>query len=124
MIDLAVAVHSYTKHKVAVKLINRRRITTQEMTARVKREIQYLCILRHPHICKLYEVLATPTEIIMVMEYAGNELFNYVVERGRMPEDEARRFFQQIVCAVEYCHKKKIVHRLVMRECEKSILTE
>lgn len=28
-----------------------------------------------------------------------------------MPENEARRFFQQIICAVEYCHSFKIVHR-------------
>jgi len=28
-----------------------------------------------------------------------------------MPEDDARRFFQQIIVAVEYCHRHKIVHR-------------
>lgn len=30
---------------------------------------------------------------------------------SQMPENEARRFFQQIICAVEYCHQFKIVHR-------------
>ncbi len=106
-----VAVHSFTKHKVAVKLINRRRITNLDMVNRVRREIHYLGLLRHPHIIRLYEVMSTPTEVIMVMEYAGNELFNYIVERGRMSEDDGRKFFQQIICAVEYCHRKKIVHR-------------
>lgn len=47
----------------------------------------------------------------MVLEYAGGELFDYLVKNGKMPEDKARRFFQQIVCAVEYCHRHKIVHR-------------
>lgn len=47
----------------------------------------------------------------MVLEYAGGELFDYIVKHGKMPEDTARRFFQQIVCAVEYCHRHKIVHR-------------
>jgi carbon catabolite-derepressing protein kinase len=47
----------------------------------------------------------------MVLEYAGGELFDYIVSNGRMSEDKARRFFQQIVCAVEYCHRHKIVHR-------------
>lgn len=47
----------------------------------------------------------------MVLEYAGHELFNYIVEHGKMQEDKARTFFQQIVCAVEYCHRHKIVHR-------------
>ncbi|KAI9098802.1 kinase-like domain-containing protein [Phlyctochytrium arcticum] len=105
------AVHSHTGHKVALKIINRRRIANMDMVGRVKREIQYLKLLRHPHIIKLYEVITTPTDIIMVMEYAGGELFNYIVNRGRMSEDDARRFFQQILCAVEYCHRHKIVHR-------------
>lgn len=47
----------------------------------------------------------------MVLEYAGGELFDYIVNNGRLQEDKARKFFQQIVCAVEYCHRHKIVHR-------------
>ncbi|KAI9267015.1 kinase-like domain-containing protein [Helicostylum pulchrum] len=105
------AVHAITGQKVALKIINRKKIATMEMGGRVKREIQYLKLLRHPHIIKLYEVITTPTDIIMVIEYAGRELFNYIVEKGRMAEDDARRFFQQIICAVEYCHRHKIVHR-------------
>lgn len=48
---------------------------------------------------------------MMVLEYAGGELFDYIVQHGKMSEDKARKFFQQIVCAVEYCHRHKIVHR-------------
>lgn len=58
-----------------------------------------------------YTVIKTSAEIIMVLEYAGGELFDYIVQHGRMEEDEARRFFQQMLCAVEYCHRHKIVHR-------------
>lgn len=58
-----------------------------------------------------YTVITTPTDIIMVLEYAGGELFDYLVKHGKMPDTKARRFFQQIVCAVEYCHRHKIVHR-------------
>lgn len=58
-----------------------------------------------------YTVIKTPTEIIMVLEFAGGELFDYIVAHGKMQEDEARRFFQQMLCAVEYCHRHKIVHR-------------
>ncbi|KAJ3389705.1 Protein kinase [Lobulomyces angularis] len=50
------------------------------------------------------------------MEYAGNELFNYIVERGRMTEDDARRFFQQIISAIEYCHRHNVVHRDIKPE--------
>ena len=47
----------------------------------------------------------------MVLEFAGGELFEYLVHHGKTPESKARRFFQQIVSAVEYCHRHKIVHR-------------
>ncbi|KAJ1870313.1 Protein kinase [Coemansia sp. RSA 990] len=105
------AVHSQTGHKVALKIIGRSKLAHSDMVGRVNREIQYLKMLRHPHIIKLYEVITTPTDIIMVIEYAGGELFNYIVERGRMNEKDARRFFQQMVSAVEYCHRRNIVHR-------------
>ncbi|KAJ1994429.1 Protein kinase [Coemansia spiralis] len=105
------AVHSQTGHKVALKIIGRSKLAHSDMVGRVNREIQYLKMLRHPHIIKLYEVITTSTDIIMVIEYAGGELFNYIVERGRMNERDARRFFQQIVSAVEYCHRRNIVHR-------------
>jgi 5'-AMP-activated protein kinase catalytic alpha subunit len=57
-------------------------------------------------------VIDTPTDIYVVMEYvSGGELFDYIVAKGRLSEDEARRFFQQIVAGVEYCHKYMVVHR-------------
>ncbi|BFZ54426.1 Protein kinase [Savitreella phatthalungensis] len=105
------AEHLVTKQRVALKIISRKTLQNNDMAYRVEREIQYLKLLRHPHIIKLYEVVTTPTDIIMVIEYAKNELFDYIVKRGKMGESEARRFFQQIICAVEYCHRHKIVHR-------------
>ncbi|CCG81440.1 SNF1-like protein kinase ssp2 [Taphrina deformans PYCC 5710] len=105
------AEHLVTKQRVALKIVSRKMMQNNDMAFRVEREIQYLKLLRHPHIIKLYEVITTPTDIIMSIEYAGNELFDYIVKTGKMGEEEARRFFQQIICAVEYCHRHKIVHR-------------
>ena len=105
------AIHQSTGQKVALKIISRRKLVTRDMAGRIEREIQYLQLLRHPHIIKLFTVITMPGEIIMVLEYAGGELFDYIVKNGKMAEDKARKFFQQIVCAVEYCHRHKIVHR-------------
>ncbi|KAF2786623.1 Pkinase-domain-containing protein [Melanomma pulvis-pyrius CBS 109.77] len=105
------ATHQVSGQKVALKIINRKKLVTRDMAGRIEREIQYLQLLRHPHIIKLYTVITTATEIIMVLEYAGFELFDYIVNNGKLAEPQARKFFQQIVCAVEYCHRHKIVHR-------------
>ncbi|KAK9453712.1 kinase-like domain-containing protein [Dipodascopsis uninucleata] len=105
------AYHLATHQRVALKIINRKTLAKSDMQGRVEREISYLRLLRHPHIIKLYDVIKSKDEIIMVIEFAGKELFDYIVQRGKMPEEEARRFFQQIIGAVEYCHRHKIVHR-------------
>lgn len=45
----------------------------------------------------------------LVLEHvSGGELFDYLVRKGRLSEREARRFFRQIVSAVDFCHKHKI----------------
>lgn len=68
-----------------------------------------------------YEVIDTPSDIFVIMEFVpGGELFDYIVSRGRLPPDEARHFFQQIVSGIEYCHHHRIVHRDLKPEVELS----
>lgn len=57
--------------------------------------------LWHPHIIHLYEIIETPSEICVVMEYVKNgELFDYIVEKGRLDENQARHFFQQVISLI------------------------
>jgi len=107
-----VAEHVLTGHKVAIKILNRKKIKAIHMEEKVRREIKILRLFMHPHIIRLYEVLETPHDIFVVMEYVkSGELFDYIVEKGRLGENEARHFFQQIVSGVEYCHRNMVVHR-------------
>ncbi|KAI3520865.1 hypothetical protein L1887_10317 [Cichorium endivia] len=107
-----IAEHTLTGHKVAIKILNRRKIKNMEMEEKVRREIKILRLFMHPHIIRLYEVVETPSDIYVVMEYVkSGELFDYIVEKGRLHEDEARNFFQQIISGVEYCHRNMVVHR-------------
>ncbi|KAF7690183.1 5'-AMP-activated protein kinase catalytic subunit alpha-2 isoform X1 [Silurus meridionalis] len=104
--------HQLTGHKVAVKILNRQKIRSLDVVGKIKREIQNLKLFRHPHIIKLYQVISTPTDFFMVMEYvSGGELFDYICKNGRVEDTEARRLFQQIISAVDYCHRHMVVHR-------------
>eukprot|EP00930_Biecheleria_cincta_P036242 TRINITY_DN24868_c0_g1_i1.p1 TRINITY_DN24868_c0_g1~~TRINITY_DN24868_c0_g1_i1.p1 ORF type:complete len:409 (+),score=84.82 TRINITY_DN24868_c0_g1_i1:72-1298(+) len=106
------AEHQLTNQKVAIKIINKRKMEQMNMHEKIRREIQILQYLKHPHVIRLYELLDTPSDIFMVMEYVpGGELFDHIVHKLRLPEDEARRFFQQIVSGVEYCHQGMVTHR-------------
>eukprot|EP00002_Diphylleia_rotans_P000545 TRINITY_DN10287_c0_g1_i1.p1 TRINITY_DN10287_c0_g1~~TRINITY_DN10287_c0_g1_i1.p1 ORF type:complete len:499 (+),score=112.01 TRINITY_DN10287_c0_g1_i1:118-1614(+) len=106
------AVHEVTNQKVAIKILNRKKVKNLEMNEKIRREVQILTNFAHPHIIRLYEVIETPTDLFLVMEYVPNgELFEYIVSSGRLPEETARRFFQQIIFAVNYCHQHNVVHR-------------
>ena len=51
-------------------------------------------------------VFENKEKIILVMEYAsGGELYDYINEKQGLDEDEARRYFRQIVSAVHYLHQ-------------------
>ena len=76
------------------------------------REIKILRKVRHPNICQLYQIIETPKNIYLVMEYAGRgELFDYIVSMGKIGEEEAMGLLLQIVEAIEYLAKLGVAHR-------------
>ncbi|KAI3707531.1 hypothetical protein L6452_26146 [Arctium lappa] len=97
---------------VAVKVIEKPTVADPSMEPRLVREVAAMRRLNHPNILKLHEVLATKTKIYLVMELAaGGELFTQLSRRGRMKEPTARRFFQQIVSTLNFCHQNGVAHR-------------
>ncbi|CAK9319809.1 unnamed protein product [Citrullus colocynthis] len=100
-----------TGQSVAIKAVNKLKVLKGGFTAHVKREIAIMRRLRHPNVVRLFEVLATKTKIYFVMEFAkGGELFAKV-SKGRFSENLSRRYFQQLITAVGYCHSRGIFHR-------------
>ncbi|MBA0740555.1 hypothetical protein Gogos_013750, partial [Gossypium gossypioides] len=96
---------------VAIKAVSKKKVLKGGFMAHVKREIAIMRRLRHPNIVKLIEVLATKTKVYFVMEFAkGGELFTRI-SRGRFSEDLSRRYFQQLISAVRFCHSRGVFHR-------------
>jgi serine/threonine protein kinase len=80
---------------------------------RLIREINIIKQVDHPFIAKLFDVITTDQYTYLIQEYAqcGN-LLNYVNDCGRLPEVHARRYFTQLVSALEYLHEeRKVAHR-------------
>ncbi|PHT50884.1 CBL-interacting serine/threonine-protein kinase 8 [Capsicum baccatum] len=58
------------------------------------------------------QVIATRTKIYIILEFiTGGELFDKIVHHGRLSEAESRRYFQQLIDGVDYCHIKGVYHR-------------
>lgn len=100
-----------TGESVAIKVMDKAKIMKVGMMEQIKREISVMRLVRHPNIVELYEVMASKTKIYFVMEYVrGGELFNKVA-KGRLKEDAARKYFQQLMSAVDFCHSRGVYHR-------------
>lgn len=100
-----------TGQSVAIKAISKQRVMRRNLMMNIKREISIMHKLDSPHIVRLREVLATKTKIYFVMEFAkGGELFTKVA-KGRFSEDLSRKYFQQLISAVGYCHSRGVYHR-------------
>ncbi|GJP78149.1 hypothetical protein CLOP_g8482 [Closterium sp. NIES-67] len=98
--------------QVAIKVMEKEKILKHKMADQIKREITVMKMVRHPNVVRLIEVMASQSKVYMVLEFAaGGELFDRIVHRGRLGESEARRYFQQLVDAVDCCHAKGVCHR-------------
>ncbi|WRX26918.1 Protein kinase domain - like 10 [Theobroma cacao] len=100
-----------TQESVAIKVINKDQVKKEGFMEQIKREIAIMRLVRHPNVVELKEVMATKARIFFVMEYVkGGELFAKVA-KGKLKEDSARKYFQQLVSAVDFCHSRGVFHR-------------
>ncbi|XP_059668280.1 SNF1-related protein kinase catalytic subunit alpha KIN10-like isoform X2 [Cornus florida] len=105
------AVNIITGLKVAIKILDLQSKNASD-AKKVRQEINILRLFSDPRIVHLYEVIETRSKIYVVMEYINSgDLYDYTTVRGRLSEDEARHFFQQIISGVECCHLHMVVHR-------------
>lgn len=96
---------------VAIKVISKDYVKKEGMMEQIKREISVMRLVRHPNVVELKEVMATKTKIFFVMEYVrGGELFAKVA-KGKLKEDQSRKYFQQLISAIDFCHSRGVSHR-------------
>ncbi|GMH11988.1 hypothetical protein Nepgr_013829 [Nepenthes gracilis] len=101
-----------TGEPVAIKIMDKEKVIKHKMAEQIKREIATMKRIKHPNVVCLYEVMGSKTKIFIVMEYVtGGELFDKIVYNGSMREQEARRYFQHLINAVDYCHSRGVYHR-------------
>ncbi|CAM9001885.1 unnamed protein product [Rhodiola kirilowii] len=96
---------------VAMKVVGKEKVIKVGMTEQVKREISVMKMVKHPNIVELHEVMASKSKIYFAMELVrGGELFSKIA-KGRLREDVARVYFQQLISAVDFCHSRGVYHR-------------
>ncbi|KAG5646375.1 hypothetical protein DXG03_003698 [Asterophora parasitica] len=119
-----IAKHRLTGQHAAVKILpvaplvsSRQSLATQQaksdkMRLGIDKEITMMKLMNHPNIMRIYDVYEGDKELFLVLEYVeGGELFDFLVNRGRLPPTEALAYFKQIIYGLNYAHTFSIIHR-------------
>ena len=104
--------HSLTNEQVAIKILEKTKISKIEDKERINREIEVMKRVNHFNIAKLYSVVETKLTIYLIQEYIqGKEFLEYLNKKGKLKESEACKFFHQIISGLDYLHQCGIAHR-------------
>ncbi|KAF8354125.1 sad-1 [Pristionchus pacificus] len=103
--------HCISGRKVAIKIVNKEKLS-ESVLQKVEREIAIMKLIEHPHVLHLFDVYENKKYLYLLLEHvSGGELFDYLVRKGRLMSKEARKFFRQIISALDFCHAHNICHR-------------
>ena len=109
-VRLAIHKTGNKKRKFAVKIVPKEKIKANFQI--LKRELQYLKILDHPNIVKIYEVFEDSKNASIVMDFfSGGELFDRLEKKGKYPEPEAAVLMYSLFHSIAHMHRKGISHR-------------
>ncbi|TFK46841.1 Pkinase-domain-containing protein [Heliocybe sulcata] len=119
-----IAKHRRTGQLAAVKILplqpivnSRASLSTQQAKSEkqrlgVDREITMMKLMNHPNIMRIYDVYEGDKELYLILEYVeGGELFDYLVNHGKLRPLQALAYFKQIVYGLNYAHTFSIIHR-------------
>jgi serine/threonine protein kinase len=107
-----------SSEEVAIKVMDKDHLAKSGAAQQqIMSEIQVMRRARHPNVVRLHEVMANKKRVFVVMELVrGGSLLDYLANGKGVGEAAARRVFQQLVSALEYCHSRGVYHRDIKPE--------
>jgi serine/threonine protein kinase len=107
------AEHTELHCPVVVKMIAKSKFAVNAQETRFIREVNLLKQMEHPFIIRIFDVLDDDDFQYLVMEFADrDDIATFVRKQETLSEETVRKFFVQLVSALEYLHDVSCVpHR-------------
>jgi serine/threonine protein kinase len=99
------------QRSVAIKALEERRLRLPGAHTRLRGEALAVASLDHPYICKIYELLETPTDTFIVMEFIDGETLASMLKRGTLPLAQTLQLGREIGEGLANAHARGLVHR-------------
>lgn len=97
---------------VAIKVLPRKFTGNKQFIERFYAEGRAAAQLNHPNIVQAYDVGKAGDYYFFVMEYVdGTTVYDEIIKKKRIPEDEAIDIALQVTEALEHAHLKGLIHR-------------
>ena len=114
---VVLAKHKLINEQVTIKILSKSKLNSTKHIIRIQNEIKILESVNHPNLLKLYQTLEDSDNYYLVTKLAdGGELFDSIVRKKKISENQASIFFTQLIYALEYLESKNIAHRDIKPE--------
>jgi serine/threonine protein kinase len=95
----------------AVKVLKKEFIKDSQIQERFVNEAKIVKTLQHNHIRRVLDICELNGRPVIVMEYLEGQTLKELIDKGKITEYHAKKYFQQSVEALKATHSKGIVHR-------------
>jgi eukaryotic-like serine/threonine-protein kinase len=112
MADVYLAEDETLHRQVAIKILADRYTQDEGFVERFRREATAAAGLNHPNIVSIYDRGESDGTYYIAMEYIdGPTLKEEITSRAPLPEAEAVGYAQQVLQALEFAHRRGVIHR-------------
>ena len=93
-------INKLTGEKVAIKIIDKKKLKINSENKRIEREINIIKKLNHINIVKIVQIKEDMNNIYIIMEYIENNLFYYILNKKYLSEQESSFYFFQLISGI------------------------